>query len=110
MYKGVIYGKEKHIFYLDAPGDEFAWNWLHDKCEEMNVPEGSEINLDETDEVFSDYVPFVENNGKIRQIWFDSHEEAQAFSEHIASKALYGKIEPIDIVPEMPYLVRGRGR
>lgn len=94
IYKGVIYGKEKHIYYLDSPTYEKAMNWLEYKCDDLSGTE-FEINLEETENKCSDYVPFVENTGKVVHIWFDSHQEAVDCSQWLGSVAQWGYIEPI---------------
>ena len=111
MYRGVIYyANSAHIYYLDSPDKESAWDWLNDRAESMGASPGIEMNLDEADKLFSDYVLFIMDDDSVRQIWFDCYEDALDYSQLIGSEPKYGEIKPIVVDPDLSVLVRGKSR
>ena len=108
MYRGVIYaGDVKRVYYLDSDDEEQMWDWLGVRAEGICERIGAddyELNLEENygtlKRDFSDYVPFVTDDGTIEKIWFDSYDEAKNYSEWIGSEPRYGKVEPTKIDTE----------
>lgn len=111
MYRGVIYyANSVHIYYLEASDKESALDWLNDRAENMGASLGTEMNFNETNKIYSYYVPFVMDDDSVRQIWFDCYEDALDYSQFIGSEPKYGEIKPIVVDPDQSVLVCGKSR